>query len=177
MQITIDPYDSKSIENAIKQVKEYKTYIQTKEKQLVERLADIGVNRATVFFNQAIYDGYNDVTVTAKIEGNVAHIIANGESVAFIEFGTGIKMGNGYLGTRPTNIVGIGEYGKKQGKNPKGWLYPLENGLGTNGQISTIKPSLAHTYGNPPNMALYKTMLELQVQIEQVAREVFGNDR
>ena len=176
MKITIDPYDLTSISKAIKQIKEYQKLIKKREKQLVEKLAMLGAYSATVYFSRALYAGTNDVQVNVQLDGNTAHIIASGESVAFIEFGTGVKYGEGYLGKKPQGISGIGEYGHNRGKSSKGWFYPLENGLGTNGAIAHIKPNLAHTYGNSPNMAMYKSIIDIQAQVEQVAREVF-NDR
>ena len=182
MLITIDPYDSKSIDNAIKQLEKYKTYIQTKEQELLTRLAEIGVDTASVLFDNAWYDGTNDVTVsksdiTTTLKENTITISAKGQAVAFIEFGTGVTYGYGYMGTKPSGIKDIGQYGHGLGKLKNGWRYPTENGLGTNGVYDTKHKGYIHTYGNPPAMAMWKSTQDIQAKVEQIAREVFGNDR
>lgn len=97
-------------------------------------------------YSSAFYDGVNDISVAAPtmIE-NGWSVVANGNAVAFIEFGAGVAMGHGYPGTRPAGIVDIGEYGLGQGKNPDGWWYPTETGY-------------EHTYGNSPYAAIYNAM-------------------
>ena len=91
MKIQVNPFDKASIDAAIKQVAEYKKDFLAKEKIFVKRLAEIGVSVATTGFALADYDGNKDVTVRLEWNGNRAVVIAEGETVGFIEFGTGIK--------------------------------------------------------------------------------------
>ena len=160
MKITINPYDGKSIHDALKAVVQYKSWLVLKEKQLLEKLAFMGATRVSLGFARAVYKGDTDITISTRVTGNTAIIQANGEQVAFIEFGAGVRFGYGYQGTRPEGIVGIGEYGKGKGKNPKGWWYTGANGS-------------EHTYGNPPAQALYTTVVELAESITDIAKEVF----
>ena len=158
MKISIN---TQAYDEAIKFFRDYAKDLEKKERMLLERLAFMGATRVSLGFSRAIIEGENDVKVTVDVKQNKAVIIAQGEQVCFIEFGAGIRYGEGYLGNKPEGIVGIGEYGKGKGKNPKGWWYTGNDG------------SSHHTYGNPPNMPLYNASVELAEQIGEIAREVF----
>lgn len=160
MKLVINPYDRKSILKAKKKIDAYQNKFKAMETELLERLAFMGATKVSLGFARAIYDEGNDVQVSTLIYGNTAVIKAQGEDVCFIEFGAGVRYGYGYPGERPEGVVGIGEYGKGKGKNPKGWWYS-KNG------------SSHHTYGNPPAMVMYNTSTELAEQITEIAREVF----
>ena len=60
---------------------------------MLEKLADIGVREASVRFTTAMYDGVNDSHVTLKPVDNGYAILAEGNAVAFIEFGAGDATG------------------------------------------------------------------------------------
>jgi hypothetical protein len=85
-------------------------------------------------------------------------IYAEGESVAFIEFGSGDKYGHGHPQAGELGM-GPGTYpeGKGHWDDPRGWWY----GHGK------------HTYGNPPAMAMYQAVQAMTEQITMIAREVF----
>lgn len=160
-ELTINPFDRKSILKANKYIQEKKATFKAKETELLSRLAFMGATRVSIRFSQAIYGDDHDVVVSTLLYDNQAVIKAQGEDVCFIEFGAGVRYGYGYEGERPEGIVGIGEYGKGKGKNPKGWWYTGKDGKGH------------HSYGNPPAMAMYKTKVELAEEISTIAREVF----
>lgn len=159
--IVIDPLDQKSISAAIKEVKRYKAWVLAKEAELRQRLAVLGASVASIQFSRAIYSGSNDVTVRVDDTGSVAVIYAEGESVAFIEFGAGAKYGYGHPNAGELG-VGPGTYpdGKGHWDDPNGWYY-------AHGQ---------HTFGNPPAMAMVKAVQEMAEQLTTIAREVFKHD-
>lgn len=161
MKITIDPFDKNSINNAIKQINKYKNDFLAKEEEFVRRLKEIGVSVATTGFALADYDGENDVLVTETQNGTRALIIAYGETVGFIEFGTGIKFGeydsSGLEYTPPAH----GTYGKGLGANPKGWWYTGATGMSR------------HSFGNPPAEVMLTARNKMIEQVVQIAREVF----
>lgn len=162
MGITLS-IDTKPIDKVIKQINEYKADMQRKEARLVTELARYGCSKAQIKFNNFIdYDGENVVTVEFDVNGTEATIRANGQAVAFIEFGAGVYY-NGLAGKypipTPPEIVGIGEYGHGLGKR-KAWGYYQEDG------------NLVITHGNPPAMAMYNTIVELEEEIGDIAREV-----
>ena len=85
-----------SIKSGIKELRLYKRWIIEKEAELRSRLAALGATVASIEFSRAIYNGSKDISVRVDDTGSVAVIYAEGESVAFIEFGSGIKYGYGH---------------------------------------------------------------------------------
>lgn len=162
MKIRIDPFDKKSIANAIKQVEQYKKDFIAKETEFVRRLKELGVSVAEIGFATADYDGVNDVLIAETQNGNRAAVIAYGETVGFIEFGTGIKFrewdNSGMAYTPPAH----GTYGKGKGANPKGWYFNQHEGAGAQ-----------HTYGNPPAEAMRTARDRMVESVIQIAREVW----
>ena len=161
MKIRVNPFDKASINAAIKQVHEYKKDFLAKEKIFVKRLGEIGVTVATTGFAVADYDGNNDVTVRLEWNGNRAVVIAEGETVGFIEFGTGIRNSewdnSGMDYTPPRH----GTYGKKHGAWPNGWYFKPGEG------------AVQHTFGNHPAEAM-RTARDVMIErIIRIAREVW----
>ena len=58
-------------------------------------LARIGMQEASVRFSTAQYDGTNDSNVTIEKTQNGYNVVANGNAVAFIEFGAGVHYNAG----------------------------------------------------------------------------------
>lgn len=150
---------TKSINNAIKEVEKYKRWVLEKETELRTRLAARGATVASIQFSRAIYNGGKDVSVRVDDTGSVAVIYAEGASVAFIEFGSGVKYGYGHPQAAEFG-VGPGTYpdGKGHWDDPKGWWFG-------SGQ---------HSYGNPPAMAMYQAVQVMTEEITTIAKEVFG---
>lgn len=152
-----------SIAQAIKELKAYQKSLEAKTRQLLEKLGEIGVKEASVRFTTAIYDGVNDSSVTLKpIDGGYC-IVAEGNAVAFIEFGAGVyhNPGEPYPNPRPDGIVGIGEYGKGYGKR-QAWGFRDEDG------------ELVITHGTPAAMPMWYASEEMRKAIKQKFVEVFG---
>lgn len=147
-----------SVTKAMKELRRYKAWVTQKEAELRSRLAMLGATVASIQFSRAIYSGSNDVSVRVDDTGSVAVIYAEGESVAFIEFGAGATYGYGHPQAGEFG-VGPGTYpdGKGHWDDPEGWWYG-------SGQ---------HTYGNPPAMAMYRAAQEMTEKITQIAAEVF----
>jgi hypothetical protein len=149
---------NRSIGDAVKAVQKYQAWVSLKEKELRSRLAMLGATVASIQFARAIYTGSNDITVRVDDTGSVAVIYAEGEAVAFIEFGAGITYGYGHPQAGEFG-VGPGTYpdGKGHWDNPKGWWFG-------NSQ---------HTYGNPPAAAMHSAVQEIAKSVTEIAREVF----
>jgi hypothetical protein len=148
-----------SIKNAVREMRTYAAWVARKEAELRLKLASIGATAASIRFSRAIYNGSNDITVRVDSTGSVAVIYAEGQSVAFIEFGAGERYGYGHpkaaeLGVGP----GTWPEGKGHWDDPKGWWYA----------------SGKHSYGNPPAMAMYFAYREMVENLTQIAREVFA---
>ena len=83
MRLTIS-LNSKSLTAALKMIQEYKKDFETKLNRFVERLATEAAAMAQDEFG-------SDVTVTAvQVDGTHWSVVANGEQVCFLEFGTGV---------------------------------------------------------------------------------------
>lgn len=159
-KIVIDGLSDRNIANAVKELREYAAWVERKESELRSRLASLGATVASIQFARAIYNGTNDVSVRVDDTGSVAVIYAEGESVAFIEFGSGITYGSGHPQAGELGM-GPGTYpeGKGHWDNPNGWWY-------AHGQ---------HTYGNPPAMAMYQAVQAMTAELTRIAREVFAS--
>lgn len=162
-KIVIDGLSQENIKKAIKEVQQYKAWVLNKEAELRTRLASVGATVASIEFSRAIYNGTNDVSVRVDNTGSVAVIYAEGEAVAFIEFGSGKKYGSGHPqagehGFGP-GTWSDGPEGKGHWDNDKGWYY-------AHGQ---------HTYGNPPAMAMYHAVQAMTEEVTRIAKEVFGS--
>lgn len=150
-----------SINSAIKELRQYSAWVQSKEAELRSRLAMLGATVASIQFSRAIYNGSNDVSVRVDDTGSVAVIYAEGESVAFIEFGSGIRHGYGHpqaaeFGFGP-GTWSDSEQGKGHWNNEHGWWYG-------SGQ---------HSYGNPPAMAMVAARDAIVEEVTRIATEVF----
>lgn len=155
--------DVSSIDNALREIEAYKKFIAEKTQELTRRLAEIGLEQATVLFSGAMYDGTNDVECEIESTERGYRIIARGEAVCFIEFGAGVFY-NGeeaYPASRPPGVVGIGQYGQGKGKR-KGWYY-----LDASGERQ-------FTRGNPPAAAMFNASEKIKNDVLRVCREVFA---
>lgn len=160
--IRINGISEESIGNAVQELHKYAEWVARKESELIAKLAERGKAVASIKFASAQYDGINDVSVRVDNTGSVAVIYAEGEAVAFIEFGSGATMGYGHPlagehGFGP-GTWSTGESGKGHWDNPNGWYYK-------HGEKSL---------GNPPAMAMYDAVQTMTAEITSIAREVFG---
>ena len=159
--IHIDVFDPASINNAVREIEEYKKWVQKKTKELAKRLAAIGVTLAAIEYSRVPYQGLKDVNLSIEVgaKPNSYDIVANGETVLILEFGAGVRYGYGHpqaeqFGYGPTTYPG-----QTHAADPNGWYIP-------GGE---------HTYGNPPAMAMYLTGKELHQRVLEVAKEVFNS--
>ncbi len=160
------------LDSVMKKLNSCKSSFPSSIKTFLERITKLGVQIASVEYTNAQYDGVNDVEVSAYFEGdNKAVVCANGASVLFIEFGTGIT----YSEKSPkADELGMtrGSYGQGKGSNNSWTYYGAE---GTNG--ITVRESdlgsVVRTKGNPPANAMYKASKEMLNEIVNVAKEVF----
>ena len=150
-----------TIKAAAQELRRYAEWLDRKETELIAKLAERGRSVASIKFSGAQYDGVNDVSVRVDNTGSVAVIYAEGEAVAFIEFGSGAAMGYGHPqagehGFGP-GTWSTGESGKGHWDDPNGWYY--EHGK--------------KSHGNPPAMAMYDAVQAMTAEITSIAREVF----
>lgn len=163
----------RSINAAIKEIEAYRNKLESIRETICRNLAQIGMQEASVRFASAHYDGANDSSVTIEPMINGYKVVASGDSIAFIEFGAGVhyNAGSSYPLPKPSGIVGIGEYGKKQGKKDK-WQY--KGDPGTDGVVSR-DGRVVTTQGNPAQMPMYHALMAMQNEVERIVREAFRN--
>lgn len=84
------PLSVAGIDNAIREINRYQSWLKAKTSVLLDRLAQEGLSVASANFAKAAYDGTNDVSVSVEQRrAGVRAVVAVGASVLFIEFGTG----------------------------------------------------------------------------------------
>lgn len=165
-KITFNLWSDKSVASAAQKLRAYAAWIEKKEAELITKLAERGKSVASIKFASATYDGVNDVSVSVDSTGGVAVIYAEGEAVAFIEFGSGAKMGYGHP-TAAQHGLGPGTWstdeslgGKGHWDNPNGWYYK-------HGEKS---------HGNPPAAAMVAARDTMVEDLTRIAKEVFGGN-
>lgn len=164
--IKVDLFNAAELAAAERQLRELAEKVQRLETELPQRLARLGLSIADARFAEAAYDGTKDVSCRIEEDGNRVILIAEGQTVGFIEFGTGVSHPG-----HPKDPYGHGTYGKGYGKRPF-WAYRGEPGA--NGVPSTSRPGMVWTTGNDPARAMLSASEEMQERILDIVREVLG---
>ena len=168
-KIKINLFDSRSLDKAIQQIRQYQNSLNDKCTEFVRRLAEVGI--PVIDENIAAAQGDSDKGHNTYIKINSfgsysqAELIVESNSILWIEFGAGVHF-NGHLGSSPHpkgEELGytIGSYGKGQGKNDF-WFYYADSG------------EAVMSHGTQATMPVYKAGLEIKRQILKIAKEVFG---
>lgn len=156
-----------NVREVIPALQEYKDSLPRKNREFLEKLAELGMDTADVSFRHAQYDGDNDVEVSLRWESEEkVLVVASGQAVTFIEFGTGIVY--------PDNHPKAGEMGAVRGGYGEGhgsqrtWGYYGEPG--TNGkQLRDV----VLTHGNPASRSMYEAGKTMRDRIMEIAKEVY----
>lgn len=163
-EIIIDPFDANSIRAAQKSLKKIEEDLDKKGLEIAKRLAEIGMRVASINYAGGFIDGNDDVTVTIEPIKNGYKIVASGEDVFFLEFGTGVAAGNGYdtsVIDPPVDIT-PGSWSKthKQQFSNKGYWY-------YNGRKYEM---------TTPRMGMYHAAKEVERNLKRIAEEVLNSD-
>lgn len=163
--------DPSTITQAIQELEDYKNGLQFKAEKLQRYIAEYVRDYAQALFDGAIVSvdaitglPYRaEVNVSVETNGHTSAIIAQGEEVAFIEFGAGVAF-NGSVGSSPhpmgdTMGFTIGSYGKGKGKQQV-WGYKVAG-------------DLYLTRGTPAQMPLYNSLLMATSDLIDIARKIF----
>jgi len=158
---------TEGINSLIAHLEAYKQTLPEKAAALRERTADHLRYAAQPGFDRSLLnDGQqtSHVSVSTRTDADAAFAVANGEQVAFIEFGAGVHY-NGSAGASPhprgTDMgLTIGSYGKGHGRQ-QAWVYPD----GSEWKV---------THGTPATMPMYHAMLDVEGEVPQLATEVFS---
>ena len=167
----VNIFNKQSINMAIRRLEEYKKEVETKTIALAQKLTDLGAEivRIKIVEMGAYYSGELLSGVSGYFSPllNAGFIRVTSDHAAFVEFGTGVALGNTlhpnaeYL-AKASWSYGVGEkiFTTKDGKI--GWVYPTDDG------------EFRFTEGMSSRPFMYETALELEGRFEQMAREVFA---
>lgn len=166
-----------TLDTAIKALDRYQKQLESKLHTAVEKISDVGNQVASSEFASAVYDGNNDVSVKSEwTDKKTVYVVAKGDAVCFIEFGTGVT----YLVPAPyepeypiEGLVGRGEFGHRLGRLDS-WYY---NGSpGSNGEVvrDGKHKGMVETQGNPANLCMYYAVKEMKKQGYAIVKEVFS---
>lgn len=170
MKISID-LDDASIGRAIDVLEQYRKSLDEKCMEICRRLADFGVSRASFGFATVEYTGERNIEdIKAVKTANGYEVVANGETILFLEFGAGITYGSGH--------PQAGEFGMGPGTypNPKYRMVNGEKVYNWENPKGWYIPGGEHTFGNRPSKAMYNTAIDMREEVERVAKDVFGYD-
>lgn len=156
------PLSESGIQKIQDELSVYRKWQEEKARELADRLASLGATVASIRFSRAVYTGKKDVDVTVEELPNGYKVKADGESVLFIEFGSGVTYGYGHPEAGEFGM-GPGTYpdGKGHWDDPRGWYLPKSAGGG-------------HTFGNPPAMPMYEARKAIEQELPRIVKEVFG---
>ena len=162
------------LKQAEEDIRKYKTTLNKKARALAFRLSWLGLEVAKIRFANAQYAGSNDVKCHINQKDKTCTIVAEGKSVAFIEFGTGAHH-NGYGGELPPGVGAHGSYGQGKGAGRRWYYYGDPGNAGTYVDTVPGKGQLNYTSGNEPAMAMWGAVEEMASQVEATWREVWNS--
>lgn len=189
-----------NLTNLIKDLERYTTVLKKNGNKIVKQMAEFGAEEARMNFEDAEYDGVKDFVVNVKPRNNGGYMItAGGESVWFLEYGTGMFTGEDYPGPLPPGAV-RGSYGRGQGAKEYWYFYSKEEPeLTATGSIAmgthkVVKGTLNKrniekmklveekypkdnsyiTNGNPPCAAMYHAREAMEDEFKFLAQEILS---
>lgn len=166
----------KSIRQAIKECEKYQKFLKKQAPKFLKELAENGAKIARQNFDSATYDGKPDYDCRAEMRNDSCYaVVATGETVLFMEFGTGVTYPDDYP-QKPNDprLVGRGEFGQGKGKNRSWGFYYDGNGTVTGKSITGKNgKTVIITEGNPANACMYYTVTALQNTFAFHAQKIF----
>jgi hypothetical protein len=151
--------DTKSIDNAIKELQGYKVELSDKANRLIQKLIDVGVEVAKqeVMLLGAFDSGELAGSIDGLMYTDGTHgiIFTDCGHAAFVEFGTGVVGAGSPHPTMPWQYD-VNNHGEA------GWVYYNEK----TGKFGWTK-------GMPSRPFMYNTAKHLQDELERIAKEVW----
>ena len=160
-RITVEWSDRSSIENAIDELVEYNKSLENYRKRFCLKLAEIGRDYAQNLYDNdfAIGDQHSGVMCSVEATQDGAKILANGDTVCFVEFGSGsFADGSEHEGmTFSPSSWSSSELGKHMLANLGYWVW--EDKV---------------YFGIPPLHAMTRTIAEMEARVGEVAQQLKG---
>lgn len=173
-KITINALSKSSIENAIKELRDYQNDLTYKCQLLAEKLAEKGVDIAQTYvasldavFTYELNSSIHAEYVSDIKGGGVWAVVAGTDHAMFVEFGTGIV---GKQSPYPRELPDGVSWEYASGKTIRqlvdgryGWFYKDDDG------------QWWFTEGMPSRPFMYYTSIQLRDIVVKTAKEVFKN--
>ena len=168
-----------SIQNAIKELRQYQNDLNRKCEIFCQRLAELGIQTAKE--NTGNFGKYISFTYEVKdrTKGCKAVMVATNTGIIHSEWQTkeGVKsadvspilmceFGSGLKAENPNGIPGVGTGtfpGQTHAEDPNGWYWMDLDG------------EWHHSYGVTPKMPMYHASIEMILNIRKIAKEVFSS--
>lgn len=159
----------KSIDDAIKELNEYKRDLERRAQLLVKTLTDNGANIARAKVTE--YDAYNFGDMFNSIDGiaigNYGVIKVDSDYAVFVEFGTGP------VGKKHSHPSGKGKY-RENGWHTKADGKPMDIWYGWTPIVTEDGEIIYYTEGQASKPFMYETALQLRDEFPAIVKEVFG---
>ena len=156
--IEIDPFDIQSINKAIQAVKDHDTWRKRKITEYIHKLCEVGANAA-----QQAYGGLVEVHVTPDGKG----IIAQGDQVVFLEFGTGEQTRDRPEISKPLPIDIVPGSWSESPEGQHTWSAWLRS-------WSAEKAYKGYPYNTKPRAGMWEAYKAIVAAQDRIANEVFG---
>ena len=170
--ISMNCLSQSSIQNAIKQLRDYQNSLAYKCQMVAQKLAEKGVEIArvqiadldAVFTSELISSIHSEYEGITK-GGGVWAVVAGTDHALMVEFGTGIVgKQSPYPGKLPDGVTwnyASGKTIRQLADGRYGWFYPADDG------------NWYFTEGMPSRPFMYYTSLQLMKLVEKTVKEVF----
>lgn len=183
MKIHVNLFDPSSIDNAIEQIDEFKRKLDRDMKYIVTEMAVRGVEIVRAEYAEAQYPGVKDYRVRYTYElsedGHSAKVIAEGQSVLYLEFGAGLFKASApfaVLDIAHGSVDAHGTHGQGKGKNPKGWVYVGSEGSNPPPDTYSVGNGKAvRTMGNDAVPAMWHAKKAMRTILQQILMEMQGS--
>lgn len=166
IKVRLDP---QGIEDAIKELNQYKADLERRVRLLLKEMTDRGVEiaRAKVVEHGIIHDTNLTNSINGFVMGNTGFIRVDDQYAVFFEFGTGPVGAQSSHPSGKGTYSSQGWYTRADGKDMEslyGWT-PLGGGDGDAYYL---------TYGQKSKPFMYDTALKLRDVFPQIVKVVFG---
>ena len=159
MRIKVNVFDPQSIENAIKGLNFYSKTLELKASEVLGLLAERG--KEIVDYSYSLSD--EDCEVSCIVNGNSSMIIAEGQNVMFLEFGTGVYTDDfsDEMETKGLPPIFAGSYSQTEGRghfrpDHQYWYY-----------------NRVMYQGTLPTRGFYFASKDIKEQAVEIAKKVF----
>lgn len=169
---------TQSIKELIKKLENFQGELKQAEEQIVEELADLGLQEIQDNYASTPFkDGNEDVSFFSKGTGKKKTIGVTGSQVLYNEFGTGTEGQNsphpekGNFGLNPYNS------GNTIRKNNKEDSTASKLGIPNGGMYWTYRTGniKVYTQGIPAGMQVYKAAKKMQKEKYKICKKVVGD--